>query len=133
MNLEQIIAVFVVLSIISGGAERLIEIAKPLFNKIKSEEWRSSLKLLSAITIGSLLAALSHFDMLNRITIIGVPVIVSYIGAGLISSIGSTALNRFLDWLKSLREQKVVETKTVSSNVNPTVSTEVTVTEVSKP
>lgn len=103
MNLEQIIAVFVVLSIFSGGAERLIEVAKPLFNKIKSEEWRSSLKLLSAIIIGSLLAALARFDMLDRITVIGVPIIISYIGAGLISSIGSTTLNRFLDWLKSLR------------------------------
>jgi hypothetical protein len=102
MTVESLIGVFAVLLTISLAAERLIEIGKPLFDLIKADTWKASVKLLSAIVIGTACAALFRFDMLVKLNV-EAPFLVGYLAAGLIASTGSTTINRFLEWLKTLR------------------------------
>jgi hypothetical protein len=102
MSVEALIGVFSVLLTIAFGVERLIEILKPLFEMIKSAKWQSSAKLLSAVIIGTGCAALFRFDMLVKLGV-EAPYLLGYLSAGLIASTGSTTINRFLEWLKTLR------------------------------
>jgi hypothetical protein len=102
MTVESLISVFAILLTISLAAERLIEIGKPLFDMIKVEAWKASIKLLSAIIVGTACAALFRFDMLVKLGV-EAPYLVGYLSAGLIASTGSTTINRFLEWLKTLR------------------------------
>lgn len=120
MTLETLIAVFAVLYVISGAAERLIEVFKFLFNKITNSDVQSSIKLLSAILIGVGLSALFHFDLLAQVGIIGVSALVGYLAAGLLSSVGSTTISWFLAWLKTLKNDTTV-TKTTEGKTEQTV------------
>lgn len=115
MTAETLIAVFAILLTISLAAERLIEAGKPLFDKITSPSWQSSAKLISAIVVGSGCAALFRFDLLGKLGIGGVSVLVGYLAAGLISSTGSTTINRFLEWLKTLKNNTITQTVTEST------------------
>jgi hypothetical protein len=121
MNAETLIALFAILLTISLGAERLLETFKPLFDKINAA-WQGSIKLACAIVIGFGLAALFRFDVLARLTIVGVPPVLSYILAGLIASTGSTTINRILEWLKTLRsDTTVTATRTTKTSEGSTV------------
>jgi hypothetical protein len=112
MSVENLIGVFTVLLTISFAAERLIEVGKPLFELIKSVTWRASAKLLSAIVIGTGVAALFRFEILPKMDI-EAPYLLGYLAAGLIASTGSTTINRLLEWLKTLRnDPKITTTKT---------------------
>ena len=112
--IENLIAVFAVLLTISFAAERLIEVFKPLFEKITSPTWQSSTKLLSAILIGTACAFLLQFNLFLKLGVASVANIVGYIAAGLIASTGSTTINRLLEWLKTLRNDTTTTvTKTV--------------------
>ena len=102
MTIESLTAVFAVLLTISLATERLIELGKPLYDKITSQVWRSSAKLLSAVVIGLFLAFMFKFDLLNWLSIPNLSPIIGYAAAGLLASTGSTTINRLLDWLKSL-------------------------------
>ena len=113
--IENLIAVFAVLLTISFAAERLIEVFKPLFEKITSPTWQSSIKLLSAILIGTACAFLLQFNLFWKLGV-SVADIVGYLFAGLIASTGSTTINRLLEWLKTLRNDT---TTTVTSTVTP--------------
>lgn len=104
MTIESIVAVFTVLLTMSLAAERLIELFKPLYDKISSDNWRRSAKLLSAVLIGLVCAFLFRFDMLLWLGISGLNPLVGYAAAGLVASTGSTTINRLLDWLKSLEK-----------------------------
>lgn len=115
MTVETLIAVFAILLTISLAAERLIEAGKPLFEKITSPSWQSSAKLISAIVIGSGCAALFRFDLLGKLGIGGVSVLVGYLAAGLISSTGSTTINRALEWLKTLKNNTITQVVTEST------------------
>ena len=117
MTLETLIAVFAILLTISLAAERLIEAGKPLFEKITSPSWRSSAKLISAIVVGSGCAALFRFDLLGKLGVSGVSVLVGYLAAGLISSTGSTTINRCLEWLKTLKNNTVTQVVTESATI----------------
>ena len=111
--IENLIAVFAVLLTISFAAERLIEVFKPLFEKITSPTWQSSIKLLSAILIGTACAFLLQFNLFWKLGV-SVADIVGYLFAGLIASTGSTTINRLLEWLKTLRNDTTTTvTKTV--------------------
>ena len=101
MDSQVLVTVFTVLLTISLSAERLIELGKPLYEKIAIDVWRKSAKLLSAVVIGFFLAILFKFDMLSVLGV-GVNPYVGYLAAGLVTSTGSTTINRLLDWLKSL-------------------------------
>lgn len=105
--IENLIAVLAVLLTISYAVERLIEVFKPLFEKITSHTWQSSIKLLTAIIIGTACAFLLEFDMFWKLGVASVAPIVGYIAAGLIASTGSTTINRLLEWLKTLRKDPV--------------------------
>ena len=112
--IENLIAVFAVLLTISFAAERLIEVFKPLFEKITSPTWQSSIKLLSAILIGTACAFLLQFNLFLKLGVASVADIVGYLFAGLIASTGSTTINRLLEWLKTLRNDTTTTvTKTV--------------------
>ena len=112
--IENLIAVFAVLLTISFAAERLIEVFKPLFEKITSPTWQGSTKLLSAILIGTACAFLLQFNLFWKLGVASVANIVGYIAAGLIASTGSTTINRLLEWLKTLRNDTTTTvTKTV--------------------
>jgi hypothetical protein len=132
ITVEILISIFAILSTISLAAERLIEMAKPLFNKIKYPEWQASAKLFSAIIIGFCCSALFRFDLLAQLGISGVSVLVGYLAAGLISSSGSTVINRFLEWLKTLKSNTTVSTTTTTSQDNVVVQ-ETTVAKGSEP
>jgi len=111
--IENLIAVFAVLLTISFAAERLIEVFKPLFEKITSPTWQGSTKLLSAILIGTACAFLLQFNLFLKLGV-SVADIVGYLFAGLIASTGSTTINRLLEWLKTLRNDTTTTvTKTV--------------------
>lgn len=114
MDINSLIGVFAVLLTISLAAERLIEILKPLYEKIKDGVWKASVKLLSAVVIGTVCAALFRFDMLAKLSV-EAPFLVGYLAAGLIASTGSTTINRFLEWLKSLRPSDTKTTITEST------------------
>jgi flagellar biosynthesis protein FlhB len=105
--IENLIAVFAVLLTISFAAERLIEVFKPLFEKIAHPTWQSSTKLLTAILIGTACAFLLEFNLFWKLGVASVANIVGYLFAGLIASTGSTTINRLLEWLKTLRKDVV--------------------------
>ena len=107
MTIENLIGVLTVLLTISFAAERLIEVGKPLFEMIKDATWKASAKLLSAIVIGTGVAALFRFEMLAKMDI-EAPYLLGYLAAGLIASTGSTTINRLLEWLKTLRNDTTV-------------------------
>jgi hypothetical protein len=107
MTTESLIGIFTVLLTISFAAERLIEVGKPLFELIKSATWKASAKLLSAIVIGTGVAALFRFEMLAKMDV-EAPYLFGYLAAGLIASTGSTTINRLLEWLKTLRNDTTV-------------------------
>ena len=104
MDVQSLVAVFTVLLTISLSAERLIELGKPLYEKITSDTWRKSAKLLSAVFIGFFLSILFKFDMLNVLGVLGVSPYIGYLAVGLVTSSGSTTINRLLEWLKSLED-----------------------------
>ena len=131
MTIETLVAVFAILLTISLAAERLIEAGKPLFEKITSPSWQSSAKLISAIVVGSGCAALFRFDLLGKLGIGGVSVLVGYLAAGLISSTGSTTINRCLEWLKTLKNNTVTQVVTESIPTAPNI-TKVTVVATTK-
>ena len=107
MSVESLIGIFTVLLTISFAAERLIEVGKPVYELIKAEAWKASAKLLSAIIIGTGVAALFRFEMLAKMDI-EAPYLLGYLAAGLIASTGSTTINRLLEWLKTLRNDTTV-------------------------
>ena len=102
ISIEVLISIFAVLSTISLSVERLLEAFAPVFAKI-TVSWQSSVKLIVAIVLGFGLAALFQFDLLAKIAVVGISPFVGYGLSGLISSTGSTAINRFLGWLKTLK------------------------------
>lgn len=115
ITVEVLIAVFAVLLTISLAVERLIEMFRPLIEKI-AITWQASVKIAGAILAGFGLAALFRFDFLKELGVVGISPIVGYILAGLVASTGSTTINRILDWLKTLKTNRVTTvTKTTSS------------------
>lgn len=133
MTIETLIAVAAILYVISVAAERFIEFAKPWFNKITNLEWQASIKLLVAVIVGTACAALFKFDMLTMMGIVGVPYLVSYAGAGLMSSVGSTTISWFLKWLRTLQnDTTTTATKTISDdNQTPPETVIIVTTETS--
>ena len=116
MTIETLIAIFAILYVIAGAAERLIEIIKPGLEKwVKDPAWLVSVKITLAVLVSFGLAALFRFDMLARLTIVGTSPVIGYAGAGLVSSVGSSALHAFLEWLKTLQAPTVTTTTTTSA------------------
>ena len=105
MTPESLISLLTVMFIVAASAERLIEVFKPLFERIKNGTLRPSVKLLSAIVIGMLVSALFRYDLFVWLGVAGVNEWVGYLASGLLSSTGSTTINRVLDWLKTLRSE----------------------------
>ena len=127
ITVEVLIAVFAILLTISLAAERLIEFFKPLLNKVP-EAWNSSVKLMIAIFIGTGCAALFRFDLLAKLGVEDVSFLVGYLAAGLISSTGSTTINRFLEWLKTLKNDTT--TTVTKTTIEDDISTQVVATMV---
>lgn len=65
--------------------------------------------------------------------IVGVPYLVSYAGAGLMSSVGSTTISWFLKWLRTLQnDTTTTATKTISDdNQTPPETVIIVTTETS--
>lgn len=134
MTIDILISVFAVLFTIALSAERLIEISKPLIEKIKDQGWQDSAKVASAVVVGFGLAALFRFDLLARLTVTGTPPVIGYAAAGLVSSVGSSALHAFLEWLKTLQAPTVTTTTTKTTTSAPApVSAPMTVTTTTTP
>lgn len=123
MTTETLLAIFAVLLTISLGAERFMEVFKPLLDKV-AEKWRSSIKIIVAILVGFGLAALFRFDILAKLMITGNLPVISYALTGLIASTGSTTINRILEWLKTLRNDTMATvTKTITKGTTATTVT----------
>lgn len=108
MTTETLVAVFTILLTISLAAERLIEIFKPLIEKI-SVAWQPSVKISMAILTGFGLAALFRFDLLKDLGL-GVAPVIGYALAGLVASTGSSVIHPILEWLKTLKNNTVTMT-----------------------
>jgi hypothetical protein len=119
MTVENLIAVFTVLFTIALAVERLIQIAKPLLEKIKDPLWLESAKVASAVVVGFGLAALFRFDLLERMTVTGTLPVIGYALAGLVASVGSSTLHAILEWLKTLRgSDNVVTTEKFERSIS---------------
>ncbi len=114
ITVDVLIAIFTILATISLGAERLIEIFKPLIDKIAAA-WQASVKIGAAILIGFGLSALFRFDLLKEMSVSGSLPIVGYLLSGLIASTGSTVINRFREWLKTLKSNTTTSVTTTTS------------------
>jgi hypothetical protein len=133
MTIETLIAVFTVLLTIALAVERLIQVAKPLLEKIQDPDWLESAKVVSAIVVGFGLAALFRFDLLARLTVTGTLPVVGYALAGLVASVGSSTLHALLEWLKTLQEPKNTITTTTKTTTSAPVPAGVTVTTTTTP
>ena len=121
ITVEVLVAVFAVLLTISLAVERLIEMFRPLIEKI-AEAWRASVKIGSAILVGFGLAALFRFDFLNELSVDGISPIVGYVLAGLVASTGSTTINRILEWLKTLKSNTTTSVTKTTSEANVVIA-----------
>jgi hypothetical protein len=91
------------LAIVSGCAWKLVEIFKPLFNKIKAEDFRGMAKALAAGVLGWALAWGFGIQALNAIGYSLNPA-VDAIVAGILASGGAAVFNILYDILKVLKE-----------------------------
>ena len=122
MTTQALIAVFTILLTIALAAERLIEVGKPLIEKI-TPTWQPPVKITLAATVGTLLAGLFHFDLLKELTVTGIAPIVGYIAAGLVASSGSSVLHPILEWLKTLNNDTTTKvTKTTEEKGTTTIA-----------
>ena len=130
ITVEILIAIFTVLATISLAAERLIEMLKPLIEKIPTGAWQASAKIALAILSGFGLSALFRFDLLAQMGVHNDSVLIGYALSGLIASTGSTVINRILEWLKTLKSNTTtsVTTKTSQGSGANTTILEETVT-----
>jgi hypothetical protein len=121
MDIESLVAVFAVLLTIALAAERLIEIFKPIIEKIQDPNWLTSAKVGAAVLVGFGLAALFRFDMLARLSVTGTLPVVGYAAAGLVASVGSSTLHALLEWLKTLQQpaNKTTFTQTTRTEITP--------------
>jgi hypothetical protein len=123
ITIEVLTKIFSVLLVIALASERLIEVAKPLIEKV-SIKWQPSIKISVAILVGFGLAALFHFDILAELFVLGIAPIVGYLLAGLVSSAGSSVIHPILEWLKTLGGVKSqVVTETTKNEANSSIKT----------
>ena len=127
LSIDVLVAIFTVILTMAIAAERLIEIFKPLLDKL-STVWQPSVKIVAAILVGFGLSALFNFDLLSKLGVMGVSPIAGFALAGLIASAGSSVLHPILEWLKTLKNPD--NTTTVSSPAGSTVTTQTTTSPV---
>jgi hypothetical protein len=131
MDTNQVIAMFTVLLTIALASERLIEVAKPLINKIQNVELAASVKIIGAALIGFGLAYLFGYNLLLALGLADIPTVLGYLVTGLVSSVGSSVLHPILEWLKTL---SVPVTKIVTTTKSdPLAPTGVTITTTTTP
>jgi hypothetical protein len=126
MTTQILIAVFTILLTLSLAVERLIEVARPLIEKI-AVVWQPSVKIGLAVVIGFGLAALFRFDLLKELLVFGVAPVLGYLLAGLVASTGSSVIHPILEWLKSLKNDTTTTVTTISEEDSKIRTNETTV------
>ncbi len=99
-NIEQALAIALTLA---AASERLIELVKPLFLKIKDENWQKSAKVAGAALVGFGLSALFGFNVLDKFGVTAAPVL-GFLASGLLIGSGSSVIHPLLEWLKSIKQ-----------------------------
>lgn len=133
ITLETIEAAVAIVIFVALAVERGVAIARPLTLKIKDLEWQASAKIVLAIVLGILVAALLRLDFL---TTVGIPLFgawAGYVAAGVLASAGASPWHALLEWLKTLKNDTKTTTTTVEgadATVQPVV-VKTTETEVS--
>lgn len=100
--LETIEGVLAVAITLAAATERLIEIVKPLFEKIPNLDWQKAAKVAGAVLVGFGLSALTGFDVLAQFGLSVAPVL-GYAAGGLLISAGSSTIHPILEWLKTIK------------------------------
>ncbi len=101
--LDKIVAVVATLATLSVIVERGLELVKPLFLKIKDENWQKSAKIAAATLVGFGLAAVLKYDALAQFGL-SVPAWVGFLATGAAISGGSSVWHPILEWLKTIKE-----------------------------
>ena len=106
---ELIEKVLLSVSAVSGASWKVIDIFKPLFNKITAEDWRGMAKSLAAGVVGWAAAWAFGVQALNAIGYTVHPALDSII-VGLLSAGGAAVINVLYDLLKVLKDFVVART-----------------------
>ena len=115
IDIELIEKTLLALAVVSGVAWKLVDVFKPLFNKIVAEDIRGMVKSIAAGVLGWALAWGFGVPALNALGYT-LPLPVDAIIAGTLSAGGAAVFNVLYDILKSLKD--LVQTRVGINAVN---------------